>query len=191
MPALASHIQKITDGPVFQNLDLDVHRRKWNLTLKGLPGEAGEKENITRLSCIKLAREKLGITDAKEEDFSTCHRLRQGPNCGIIIRFRDLRDRNMWLDNAKCLKDTQMKMSISPDLSHKLRQLKTELLNIRKGLPTEQNTRSTVRYLAQWPYIELSVAGRADKIRPTIPRETIVKQVLETDPLFKVVEPTD
>ena len=116
LPALASHIQKIADGLVFQNLDLDVHRRKWNMTLQGLPGEAGENENITCRSCIKLAREKLGITEAKKEDFSACHRLKQGPNAGIIIRFRDLRDQNMWLDNAKRLKDSQMKISISPDL---------------------------------------------------------------------------
>ena len=191
LPNLASHIQKVADALVFQTLDLDVHRRKWNLTLQGLPGEAGENENVTRRSCIKLAREKLGITEAKEEDFSACHRLKQGPNAGIIIRFRDLRDRNMWLDNAKRLKDSQMKISLSPDLPPKLRQLKTELLNIRKGLPIEQKSRSTVRYLAQWPYVELSVAGRTDRIRPTIPKETIVKQVLDTEPLFKVAEPTD
>ena len=191
LPNLASHSQKVADALVFQTLDLDVHRRKWNLTLQGLPGEAGENENVTRRSCIKLAREKLGITEAKEDDFSACHRLKQGPNAGIIIRFRDLRDRNMWLDSAKRLKDSQMKISLSPDLPPKLRQLKTELLNIRKGLPTEQKSRSTVRYLAQWPYVELSVAGRTDRIRPTIPKETIVKQVLDTEPLFKVVEPID
>ena len=40
-------------------------------------------------------------------------------------------------------------------------------------------------------YVELSVAGRTDRIRPTIPKETIVKQVLDTEPLFKVAEPTD
>ena len=173
LPNLASHIQKVADALVFQTLDLDVHRRKWNLTLHGLPGEAGENEDVTRQSCIKLAREKLGITEAKEADFSDCHRLKQGPNAGIIIRFRDLGDRNMWLDNAG-LKDSQMKISLSPDLPPKLRQLKTELLNIRKGLPTEQKSRSTVRYLAQWPYVKLSVAGRTDRIRPTIPKETIV-----------------
>ena len=58
-------------------------------------------------------------------------------------------------------------------------------------MTTEQKSRSTVRYLAQWPYVELSVAGRTDRIRPTIPKETIVKQVLDTEPLFKVAEPTD
>ena len=77
LPNLASHIQKVADALVFQTLDLDVHRRKWNLTLQGLPGEAGENENVTRRSCVKLAREKLGITEAKEEDFSACHRLKQ------------------------------------------------------------------------------------------------------------------
>ena len=45
LPNLASQIliQKVADALVFQTLDLDVHRRKWNLTLQGLPGEEGEK----------------------------------------------------------------------------------------------------------------------------------------------------
>ena len=46
-------------------------------------------------------------------------------------------------------------------------------------------------YLVIWLYAELYVSGRADEIRPsTTLKKTIVKQVLETEPLLKVVEQT-
>ena len=114
MSDLAGHIEKVADTLVFQTMDMYVHRRKWNITLQGLLSKAGEKENIIRLSCIKLAKRKLGITEAKE-DFPACHRLKQGSNNGIIIRFRVLQDWTMWLDYAKYLKNSQMKINLSPD----------------------------------------------------------------------------
>ena len=118
LPALASHIERITEAAIFQSLDLDVHLRKWNVTLQGLPGES---EDITRESCVKFAKENLQLADAKNADFSACHRLKQEPNAAIIMRLRDLRDRNRWLDGAKKLKGKGLKVIIAPDLPPTLR----------------------------------------------------------------------
>ena len=110
---------------------------------------------------------------------------------GILHCFRDLRDWNMWRDNSKHLKDSQMKISISPDLPPKLRQLKTTLLNI--GGKATQRSRRLAAPWGTWlygPMLSYMFFGRADEIRPTTLKKTIVKQVLETEPLLKVVEPT-
>ena len=61
LPTLARHIQEVTTGLALQTMDLDVHRRKWSLTIHGLKGEAGEEEEITRDACVKLAKDHLGI----------------------------------------------------------------------------------------------------------------------------------
>ena len=183
LPALASHIERITEAAIFQSLDLDVHRRKWNITLQGLPGLTGESEDITRESCVKFAKENLQLADAKNADFSACHRLKQEPNAAIIMRFRDLRDRNRWLDGAKKLKGKGLKVSIAPDLPPTLRALKTELLDIRKELPADKKSRSYIRYMAQWPYVELSVPDQP-RIPPKTTKKAVLEKVLGTKSLF-------
>ena len=183
LPALASHIERITEAAIFQSLDLDVHRRKWNITLQGLPGLTGESEDITRESCVKFAKENLQLADAKNADFSACHRLKQEPNAAIIMRFRDLRDRNRWLDGAKKLKGKGLKVSIAPDLPPTLRALKTELLDIRKELPADKKSRSYIRYMAQRPYVELSVPDQP-RIPPKTTKKAVLEKVLGTKSLF-------
>ena len=70
-----------------------------------------------------------------------------------------------------------------------IRPLKTELLNKRKALPPEQKSKSSLRYLKQWPYIEL-VCGQNDPIRSTVTKEAIAKEVLGIDPYLDLKEPT-
>lgn len=191
LPALAKHVESISTALVFQTLDLDVHRRKWSLTIQGLTGNAGEPEDATRRACVNLAQEHLGVTNAKDDDLAACHRLKQEANAGVIIRFRDLQDRNRWLDGARNLKGGGLRISIGPDLPPVLRQLKTELLNIRKSLPKEQKSRSNIRYLAQWPYVELTTAGNSKRVRPSITKEAIAESVLKVKPFLTLTEPTD
>ena len=74
-PPFARHIQEVTTGLALQTMDLDVHRRKWSLTIHGLKGEAGEEEENTRDACVKLAKDHLGIPDPATTDFAACHRL--------------------------------------------------------------------------------------------------------------------
>ena len=71
------------------SLDIDMHRRKWSLTIQGLKGAADEDEDTTRQACVNLAKQHLKITDASVFDFSSCHRLANKENAGIIIRFKD------------------------------------------------------------------------------------------------------
>ena len=183
MPALASHIEKVATALALQTLDLDVHRRKWSLTIQGIKGAAGEEDNDTRKACVDLTRDHLGIVDASEKDFSACHRLNKRKDAGIIIRLQDLSRRNEWLDGAKKLRTHTEKISISPDLPPVLRPLKTELLQKRKDMSPEQKKKSYIKYLRQWPYVELTTA-KGPSIRPSAPVETIVTSVLGFNPMF-------
>ena len=50
------NIQEVTTGLALQTMDLDVHRRKWSLSIHGLKREASEDEEVTRDACVKLAK---------------------------------------------------------------------------------------------------------------------------------------
>ena len=43
IPAIAQHIQDVATGLALQTLDLDVHRRKWSLTVQGLKGSQTQR----------------------------------------------------------------------------------------------------------------------------------------------------
>ena len=190
LPALASHLEKVASGLALQTLNLDVHSRKWSLTIQGIKGEADEDEATTRHACADLARSHLKITDATGDDFSACHRLNRKKEVGIIIRFKDLSRRNRWLDEAKNLRTHPDKISISPALPPVIRPLKSELLQARKNLPADQKRRSFIKYLRQWPYVELSVPN-SQPIRPSSAIESAVTEILGFNPLCTIKPNTD
>ena len=136
IPALAKHFEDVTSALVMRQLDQDVHRRKWSLTIQGLPGEDKEDEGDTRRACIDFAKAHLGLTDASERDFAACHRLNQRIDAGIIARFTDLQQRDRWLLGARSLKNSDRRISISPDLPPVVRPLKKELLEKKTSTPT-------------------------------------------------------
>ena len=188
LPALASHVEQVASALALQTLDIDVHRRKWSLTVQGLKGDPDEDDVDTRRACVRLARQHLDIEDAAEADFAACHRLSGKKDAGIILRFRDLSQRNKWLLGARKLKHLQDNISICPDLPPVLRPLKTELLQKRKSLPQEKKNNSHVKYLRQWPYIELTIPN-SPKVRPSHPVSDIVSNVLGINPLCVFPEP--
>ena len=191
MPNLASHVSAIANALSLRLFDIDVHRRKWSLTLQGLPGSANESEDTTRTKCANLATQVLKLEGSSVDDFSACHRLKQSANSGIIVRFKDLKKRNDWLASTKNLKGTDYsEVSIGPDLPPALRPLKKELLNIRRQLPPQEKKKCNIRYLRSWPYVQLCREGQ-EPIRPTIPVAEIVTKALSIDPLLRITEPTD
>ena len=56
LPSLTKQYKYITATLVMHQLDQEVHRRKWAITIQGLPGEAREDEGDTRKACIALAK---------------------------------------------------------------------------------------------------------------------------------------
>ena len=117
----------------------------------------------------------------------TSHRLANKDNAGVIIRFKDLQQRNQWLQNAKHLKSHKDNMSIAPDLPPVLRPLKKELLEKRKNLTTSEKKGSIIRNLKQWPYVELKILN-GPVIRPSTKPEDIVLSVLGFHPTMKFPE---
>ena len=188
LPALAAHLERVTSALALQTLDIDVHRRKWALTVQGLKGAAKEDESDTRAACVQLAKDNLAIDDASVLEFAACHRLSQKADAGIIVRFCDLSWRNMWLANAKHLRGSANHVSISPDVPPVLRPIKKDLLQKRKDLPPEEKKRSFIRYHRQWPYMDLAV-GNNIFVRSDIRKEAIVQSVLGANPMFSVQEP--
>ena len=184
LPAIAQHIERVATQLALQTLDIEMHRRKWTLTVQGLKGTPDEDESVTREACVKLAKEHLQIDDASVYDFAACHRLAKKENAGIIIGFKDLQQRNIWLQNRKHLKTHEDKISIAPDLPPVLRPLKKELLQKRKNLPPSQKKGANIRNLRQWPYVEMKIAN-GPTIRPSATAEDIVESVLGFHPMMR------
>ena len=121
LPALTKHVEQVAVGLAMQTLDLDVHRRKWTLTIQGLKGPADEDEDETRAACVALARDYLQVDNASDTDLAACHRLSKRTDSGVIVRFKDLKQRSLWLSGAKHLKNHSDKISVSQDLTPVLR----------------------------------------------------------------------
>ena len=188
LPALASHVAQVASALALQTLDIDVHRRKCSLTVRGLKGDADEDDADTRRVCVQQARQDLDIEDAAGADFAACHRLSHKKDAGIILRFRDLSQRNKWLLGARKLTNLQDNISICPDLPPVPRPLKTELLQKRKSLPQEKKKNSHIKYWRQWPYVELTIPN-SPKVRPSHQVSDIVSNVLGINPLCVFPEP--
>ena len=187
LPAINSHIAKLSEALAHQTLKIDVHRRKWNVIVHGLEGAVGEDEVTTRNAVFKFAKDALKVNNAKNTRLAACHRLSRKENSGVILRFCDLADRDKWITGTKNLKDFGKKMSVSPDLPPVLRPLKDELMKTRSELAPDVKSKSRVRYLPQWPFVELRIEGR-NPIRPNTSLGAITKTVLGVDPLLVLAE---
>ena len=163
IPAMADHMAQITESLAHQTLQIDVHRRKWNIIIHGIEGPAGELEHATRAKCIKFAQDILKVEDAASWHLAACHRLSQRANAGIILRFLDLAQRDRWLTGTKNLRGHPKKISISTDLPPILRPLKDNLMLLRSKLAPDIKSKFRVRYLPRWPFVELKIEGQAPK----------------------------
>ena len=182
LPELSSHLEQLASALVPRNFDMEVHSRKW--IIQGVMGPANENESTTREAAIVLATTGLRVVNAANSRIAACHRLNNKEKAPIIVKFCDLSERNIWLDGAKHLKNQTERISLNPDLPPTIRNLKTELLRMKKELPAEQKARSSVRYIRQWPYVELRMADHPT-LRPQTSPKTIVQTLLGLDPLFK------
>lgn len=184
LPALTSRVQDIAISLAERILDMDVHSRKWSLVISGCQGAAGENDATTREKCVQLARD-IGVSGAGDTRFAACHRLRHNvPNSNIILRFTDLSDREAWLAKAMNLPSIDTSLSMSPDLPPVLRQLKNELLRLRRDLPIQEKKNTRVRYLPHFPYVEMIYKDHSkEAVRPTKTKEQLLKDILGYSPL--------
>lgn len=180
LPSLTDQLNSMLEGLALQTLELDIHRRKWNLCIHGLKGVAREPAETTRAHCVAMAKQYLQVPNAAPSDFSAAHRLGGSMDSGIIVRFNDISKRDAWLAGARGLRAHPDRVSISQDLPPKIRPLKAELLNIRKAMPEEVKTRARIRHLPAWPFVELTTPGN-DPIRPSTTKKDILKSITETE----------
>ena len=180
LPQTASHINSMVEALALQNLDINMHRRKFNLIVQGLTGDAGEDSDVTRKEIISMAKNKLKIKPTperplNEHQLAACHRLSPDADSGVIVRFNDLRERDRWLSHAKNLAGTNISLGI--DVPPCLRKAKTELMDIRKALPPDAKKRAYVKHLPKWPYLQLNQANSAPT-HHTFSKSHIVCQAL-------------
>ena len=135
-------------------LNIETHRRKWSLIINGIEGITNEPETETRSKARTMATTSLKVTVADSHLMTACHRLSQKANAPILVRFMDLANRNEWLSEAKNLKNSDKRISISPDMPPVLRCLMKDILEQRKELPPDVKSRSQVKYLPRWPYVQ-------------------------------------
>ena len=140
------------------SLDIDMHRRKWSLTIQGLKGAADEDEDTTRQVCVNLAKQHLKITDASVFDFSSCHRLANKENSGIIIRFKDFATSITAVDTKNCLKSAKI---------------------------SQPPKKKIIRNLRLWPYVDLKIVNDP-VIRPSANAEGVVHSVLGFHPMMRM-----
>ena len=94
--AIKQQIQDSTRGIILDQLEQQVHRRKWGLNIQGLPGRAGENEIDTRMAVVDWAQRALGVTYPMPtpNSIAACHLLHPRQNANIIVIFTDLTERN-------------------------------------------------------------------------------------------------
>ena len=187
LPAITAHMSHLAEALARRQLELEVHRRKWNLVIHGIQGDAKEDGSVTRQTCIKFAKTVLKVPDAEATAFAACHRLSQKPNAGIILRFVDLAQRDSWISGTKHLKNYSGKVSISPDLPPVIRPLKDELMEARAKLPTDIKQKSRLKFLPQWPFVELRIQGQSPK-RPSSSLGSVTSKMLSIEPLLRLRE---
>ena len=168
-----------------QTIDLDVHRRKWTLTIHGLKGEAGEDEEVTRDACVKLAQDHLGIPDAASTD------LRLVTASASMLAAESLWDSGIsapatlgWGMLKNCV-ITLMQLAFPPTPA--LRPMKKELLTKRKDMPQAQRSKYNLWYLRQWPYVVLSGPEKST-IVPSVSKEAIVENIIGLSPTVSIPE---
>ena len=183
IPALASHVSTVANNLALRNLELETHRRKWNLIVHGLKGDQDEPQKTTRDTALSFAKNKLKLQNTENIRISACHRLSRNKDAGIIIRFCDLSQRDEWMAATKNLKNTGI--SLSPDLPPKIRPIKNAVMLHRKSLSKEEKQKSKVRYLPSWPFIELKFDDKT-VFRPPITLKKIVGDTLGIDTMIKL-----
>ena len=191
IPAVSRLVSTTSQRLLHETLKMDAHRRKWNVVLHGVDGPAGEEESATLQAVKDFAQSALKLTpeEVAGTTFHACHRLSNKENAGIIVRFVDLSYRDKWLSGARNIQSyieslsppvPNKKISLAIDLPPKIRPLKDSLMKKRKDLPLAKRKKSKLRYLAQWPFVELRVDGETP-IRPTESLSDITKSILGLD----------
>ena len=83
--------------------------------------------------------------------------------CNLRLVPLDLVLRDRWLVGTEHLKNQSGKVSNSYDLSLVLRSLKNELMKGRSKFPAPIKQKSLIKFLPQWPLIELKIDGQPPK----------------------------
>ena len=112
--------------------------------------------------------------------------LSRKKDAGIIIRFTDLSEKDRWLAGTKHLKDHPKKITVSPDITPVIRPYKDELMKFRKAMTPELKSKTCLRYLTEWPFVELRTEGKPPK-KPEVTLRDVTPTILGIDHVYSLV----
>ena len=75
LPAITAQMSQLAEGLAHRQLELEFHRKKWNLVIHGVEGTEKGDEAVTRQVCRSFAKEVLRVEDADATVFAACDRL--------------------------------------------------------------------------------------------------------------------
>lgn len=135
---------------------LDIWGRKWNLVVKGVPGDLNETSSSSKkvlksfmLNQLKLPRESVDVMP-----LAAVHRLpggREGKR-NIIVRFVDLADRDMVLNATRNLAG-RSGFAVVTDLPPIVAKRRSNLLNTRFQLSQTERKHFKVRQIKDAPFV--------------------------------------
>ena len=145
----------------------DLHNRKWCLILHGIPGEENERDYETVAKVVAFGNDKLGVPNTS---IATAHRLNfHAPNSAIYLRFVKLHERNAWLRACSEKLTPADNKSLIPDIHPVLRDVRSNLLDMRKDLRRQQK-KAHLKYIPEWPFMKLVVID-GDQREERLPEE--------------------
>ena len=103
----------------------------------------------------------------------------------MIIRFTDLSQRDEWLAGTSNLKGLEKNFSLTPDLPPVIRPYKDQLMLQRKQMPAEVKSKTRIRYLPKWPFVELRTEGQPP-VRPDVTLRDITPTILGLNHVYSV-----
>jgi regulator of replication initiation timing len=160
-----------------KDIDREVHSRKWNIIISGLPGKQGETEYETEQKVRQMAVQELKINDAEDpckHPFAACHRQKQCDDAAIIVKFANLTNKSKWITGAKELKHSTKNIGISQDLPPVLKTLKDQVLGARSKLK-EEKSKSKIVYSKTWPYLTLKYPD-GSHFKPTYTIDDLLRE---------------
>ena len=69
--------------------------------------------------------------------------------------------------------------------------MKDSLMKTRSELEPDIKSRSRVRYVPKWPFVQLKLPTQSLPIVPEKSQTSLIKDVLGINPFFKIVESTE
>ena len=158
IPNIEEKFEEIVSEECKERQRLEMWGRKWNMVVRGIPGDMREPARQTE----KKVRECLVSVLKMDEEFAqnvlftAVHRLPGGIDNkrNVIVRFSSLLDKEDVIQAARQL-EKGSGYSFVHDLTQEASKLRASLLQKLRSLPDEERKKTKLVYLRDYPFVAL------------------------------------